>query len=979
MSADPSSMSAGPLSRAEALFDELVGLPPAERAPLLAARCGDDRGLYALVEQLLQNDDSGMGEFLGRQVLTPDRFSPKIPARIGHYEILREIGRGGSGVVYEARQDHPARSVALKVLAGAFVTPDMLRRFTHEAEILGSLQHPSIAQVYEAGTVAVPIPLGIAAPVPYFAMELVRGEPVTRYCDREGLSITARLELFRDICHAVQHAHQKGVIHRDLKPTNVLVGDADGTPAPKVIDFGIARVTEAGPSATPLLTERLQLIGTLEYMSPEQAELSRDIDTRSDVYSLGVLLYELLTGTTPIEPHRLRSATLSEIQRLIVFAERSRPSARAGQQTPSSLQRASQGAGPGMGAAADGLKASAASGAAVEAKVRPSDQIAALRGTDVPHLVRTLRGDLDWIVMKCLERDRRHRYATVSALAEDIGCYLDQQPVSATPPSAGYKLRKFARRNRGLVLAGAAVVASLTLGIIGTTLGLVWAIRERGIAQQEQHTAQAAAARATLEAERADLEAGQARAINDFLREVLASPDPDERAADVRLVDVLARASDSVHERFGRYTVQEAEVRDLLGQVYDKLSLWSDARAQFAVSQKLWAAHAGPDDPRTLAAEMAYVGECVNTQWVSEVERLLPDLLPRIERVHGPDSEQVLNARRSMAIALMFRNRLDEAEIILLDIRRHPAIADDDSMQIRVLHNLVSLARRRTTTAGREESIAILTEAEPLAREKLERSVRWFGADSGYTLEAEVNLAEILDGIGKREEAIESCRRVLSIEGLGECHGARLMALDTLADALTLMGEEQEPAELLLRELDCLRRKTPGDNIAVISAMSELLRYLDRAGRAAEGEAMAQDLMASLARFGDGHDDLGFRTDTYIAHFTSVQGRLDEADALFQKLVDAEQQQTNHSLRARLHLFYGGHLSRQGLFGQAEAELETAVQWNGGIRMGTYSTHPDDLILGFIALYDAWGRTDLAAEYRHMREEVLSSSPPAVD
>ncbi len=927
-----------PLRLAEAIFEELVGIPAADRPSLLADRCAGDRGLYALVEQLLANDDDGMGEFLGRQVLTPERLTAAPPARIGNYEILREIGRGGSGVVYEARQDNPARSVALKLLAAAFVTPDMLRRFRHEAEILGSLQHPGIAQVYEAGTVEITGPLGIAAPVPYFAMELVRGEPVTRYCDRKELSIPRRLGLFRDICNAVQHAHQKGVIHRDLKPTNVLVADADGRPEAKVIDFGVARVTEAGSSATPLLTERLQLIGTPEYMSPEQAELSRDIDTRSDVYSLGVLLYELLTGTTPIEGDRLRSATLSEIQRLIVFEDRPRPSLRAASAT--------------------------------------DDDAARARSCDRPHLVRTLRGDLDCIVMTCLERDRGRRYATVIALADDIARYLDQQPVLASPPGAGYKLRKFAARNRRLVLAGAALVVSLTLGIVGTTVGLVWAVRERGIAQQEQQAAQAAATLAMQEAERADREAGQAQAINDFMREVLSSADPDARAADIRLIDALSRASDSVPQRFAGHPLLQAQVRDLLGHVYDKLSLCTDARDEFAISSGLWAEHVGADDPRSLSSEMAYIGECINLQMVGVAERRLPDLIERMERVLGPDHPETLGARRSTAITLMFRNRLDEAEVILLEIRNHPAVADDDAIQARTLHSLVSVARRRAATADRPESTAILLAAIPLAQEKLERVIRLHGADTGSALEAEASLADLLTKVGRPQEAVEICRRIMAIDGLGECYQARLRAFDTLADALTLLGESQEPADLQLRELACVRAALPGHHVTLLSSLSEILRYLDRAGRAAEGEALARELAESVTRIGAGHADLGFRTDTYIAHFVSMQDRLDEAGLLFQALLEAEPQQAAHDLRARLHLFYGDHLMRLQQYDAAERELETAVRWSDGIEFGTDPTHPDDIILGFIRLYDAWGNPAKVEEYARLRDEVLTPASP---
>jgi serine/threonine protein kinase len=392
----------------DTLFCAAVEIASAEeRAAYLARACGDPE-LRARVEKLVAAHFQA-GGFLEKPapelVATVDAPAEGLGTMIGPYKLLQQIGEGGMGTVFLAEQERPVqRRVALKVIKPGMDSHQVIARFEAERQALALMDHPNIARVLEAGTTE--------SGRPYFVMELVKGVPITKYCDERRLTPAQRLELFVPVCSAVQHAHQKGIIHRDLKPSNVLVALYDGKPVPKVIDFGIAKAT--GPRLTDrtLFTELGAVVGTLEYMSPEQAALNQlDIDTRSDIYSLGVLLYELLTGTTPLERQRLKTAALLEALRVIREEEPARPSTRL--------------------STTDELPA-----------------IAARRGLEPKKLSGLMRGELDWMVMKALEKDRNRRYETANGFAQDIQRYLADEPVLACPPSAGYRLRKFARRHR---------------------------------------------------------------------------------------------------------------------------------------------------------------------------------------------------------------------------------------------------------------------------------------------------------------------------------------------------------------------------------------------------------------------------------------------------------------------------------------------------------------------------------------------------
>jgi len=441
---------------AKSIFLEAVEIADADaRQVFVASQCAGDDSLRLDVERLLEHH-AIQSSFLrsppvtGLPTTEPPAMMERPGAVVGPYKLREQIGEGGFGVVFMAEQSHPVqRILALKIIKPGMDSRQVVARFEAERQALAMMDHLNIARVIDGGSTE--------AGRPYFVMELVHGVSITIYCDDNRLTLRERIELFIPVCHAIQHAHQKGIIHRDVKPSNVMVTLYEGGPTPKVIDFGVAKATEQKLTERTLFTNYGTMVGTLEYMSPEQAESSPlGVDTRSDVYSLGVLLYELLTGGTPLTRTRVKEATLAEILRLIKEEEPPRPSAR-------------------LLESGDALTS-----------------ISAHRRMEPDKLARQLRGELDWIVMKCLEKDRTRRYETVNGFAMDLQRYLADEPVSACPPSAGYRLQKFVRRNKASVSAAAVVLVTLVGGIVGTTVGFLHAERARAAESLERANAESA-------------------------------------------------------------------------------------------------------------------------------------------------------------------------------------------------------------------------------------------------------------------------------------------------------------------------------------------------------------------------------------------------------------------------------------------------------------------------------------------------------
>jgi WD40 repeat protein/serine/threonine protein kinase len=426
----------------EIFFAALDQSSAEERLRFLDQACGTNAPLRARVEQLLAAH-ADAGKFLGGRGDTLDTPLAERPgSQIGPYKLLQQIGEGGMGVVHMAEQTEPVRRrVALKIIKPGMDTRQVIARFEAERQALAMMDHVNIARVLDAGTTQYGRP--------YFVMELVHGVPMTQYCDDHRLTPRERLKLFVQVCQAIQHAHQKGIIHRDIKPSNVMVTLYDGQPVPKVIDFGVAKATEQTLTERTLFTQYGTMVGTLEYMSPEQAEMSAlGVDTRSDIYSLGVLLYELLTGSTPLMHQRVRETPYADLLRLIKEEEPPTPSTRLSSSGQSLVQ------------------------------------ISAQRQTEPAKLTKLLRGELDWIVMKCLEKDRNRRYGTAAGLAADVQRYLNDEPVLACPPSATYRFRKFARRNKAAIATATAIGLAVPLMIIGLATSLFSLAREQYLTQK---------------------------------------------------------------------------------------------------------------------------------------------------------------------------------------------------------------------------------------------------------------------------------------------------------------------------------------------------------------------------------------------------------------------------------------------------------------------------------------------------------------
>jgi serine/threonine protein kinase/tetratricopeptide (TPR) repeat protein len=804
--------------------------------------------------------------------------------RIGPYRLLQKLGEGGMGAVFLAEQVQPVRrQVALKVIKPGLDTEQVVARFGAERQALALMDHPNIARVYDAGATD--------SGRPFFVMERVDGVPMNEYCDRERLSPRQRLELFLAVCQAIQHAHQKGIIHRDIKPSNVLVTVQDGQPVPKVIDFGVAKAIDQRLTERTLFTQLGALVGTPEYMSPEQADYSGGgIDTRSDIYSLGALLYELLTGTTPLGRVRLREAAFSEILRRIREEEPHRPSTRLSD-----------------------------SGEALAS-------IAACRDIEPARLTKLVRGDLDWIAMKALEKDRSRRYATAQELARDVRRYLDGDPVEAGPPSVLYRAGKYARKHRAafaiagmflLLLVGASVVSTwLMLRARSAERLAEWRLDELQKAHAETTAALAETERAR---ERARAEADKATAVNDFLtQDLLTQAEPENSAAEdhVTLLEVLDRAAAKAGERFADRSEVEDALRRTIARTYHGLASWENAERQWRAVLDSARRRGGSQSAEALTAqsELSHI-LCHRGRPVAEVFEMARAASEGLPKVLGPDHPDTLIGRNFFAIASSNAGRVAEA------IALHEAILKPMELRLGPVHHETLCCRSRLAraylTAGRiAEAIALVeatvkvnesklglghlgtllsrrdlasayraagrvAEAISLLEATLKPIEASLGLDNPSTLACRLILASAYRAAGRVAEAISLLKATLkeSESRSGPDHRNTLDSVHWLAHALEA-GRPAEAEPLFRRALDGYRKLQGPIGPLTVDLTRDLASLLERTGRRVEAVALHEaTLKQQESKLGPDHPET-FQSRHDLATAYRNAGRVSEAVAL---------------------------------------------------------------------------------------------------
>jgi serine/threonine protein kinase len=787
---------------------EIVGAAlecePGERPALVERACADDEALRSEVESLI-------AAYATADEMLPQSWAPaggeaEAQVCIGPYRLERELGAGGMGQVWLAEQTEPVRRhVALKLIRAGLYDRQLTQRFLSERQSLALMNHPAIAKIFDAGATA--------AGQPYLVMEYVDGLPINEYCDRHRLSLLERLRLFQLVCEGVQHAHQKAIIHRDLKPSNILVMEVDGKPLPRIIDFGLAKGMSMGEAENTRFTRVGAPVGTLGYMSPEQADLDgADVDTRSDVYSLGVILYELLTGALPFDPRQLSSY---ESRHRLRDVDAQRPSAR------------------------------------LRALGEISSVAAGNRSTEPRALMRQVRGDLDLITLKALEKDRERRYPTPSALTEDIGNYLLSQPVSAHAPRMGYRLKKYLRRNR--------VGASVAAGAFALLLGFVFV--------------------QTLQLRNTRLQRDRADRITSFMTNIFKVSNPSEaRGSSITAREILDQSSREIEAGEGLDSTVRSQLMDVMAETYLGLGLYSRAHdlAEHALESRTRSL--GADDPKTLES-MRQLGSILAAEGRSvDAEAILRQTIERQTRVLGADNLATLETKHALAFLLIRGAHHAEAESIERQIIETEArrLGPDDPRTLRSVNNLASSLRGQSR----------FDEAEPLFREVLQRSRRSLGPGHPDTLTAMQNLANMLAEQGRYAEAEVMYRDVLAGQQrvLGPEHPKTASTMTTLANTVVRGPNRKTEAEALYRaSLAILLRVAGPDNAFTTRAQEGLANVLMAQGSYPEAEGMFRAVLQTRQRL-LGVDD----TDVLITQFNlcevmTRQRRYAEAEELIRK------------------------------------------------------------------------------------------------